>query len=150
MGRSNHERVSEVNRELKQIGYRTWFDEERMQGNIHDAMTEGIEKTKCVIVFLTKKYIEKVNGNDETDNCKLEFNYAFIRKKLIVLVVMEEEAKEAMKIGVLGMKIGAKLYIDMSRELKIGELVEQLKRQEIHLNNVKTNFLSLFPCVVKA
>ena len=34
LGRSNHARVAEVNRLLKAAGFVTWFDEDRMQGDI--------------------------------------------------------------------------------------------------------------------
>ena len=41
LGRSNHARVAEVNRLLKAAGFVTWFDEDRMQGDIVSQMANG-------------------------------------------------------------------------------------------------------------
>ena len=76
LGRNNHDRVSTINKELKNLGYRTWFDEERIKGEIVNRMADGIERTQCVIVFITKKYLDKVTGERANDNCRLEFDYA--------------------------------------------------------------------------
>ena len=51
-----------------------------MRGDIFEKMAEGIELTKSVIVFITQKYLDKVNGENASDNCKREFNYAVIKK----------------------------------------------------------------------
>ena len=37
-GRDNHKRVSKINKALKERGLITWFDEDRMEGSIVDAM----------------------------------------------------------------------------------------------------------------
>ena len=79
-GRENHDRVSFINQELKNMGYKTWFDEDEMAGNIAERMSEGTEQAEAVIVFLTRKYYEKVNGKNPLDNCKREFNYAVQKK----------------------------------------------------------------------
>ena len=76
LGRNNHVRVSKINEELKKRGYRTRFDEERMKGHIINRMAEGIEQTSGVIVFITKKYLDKVTGETANDNCRREFDYA--------------------------------------------------------------------------
>ena len=39
--RDNHERVAVVNEALKGAGYETWFDNDRMHGNIAQRMAEG-------------------------------------------------------------------------------------------------------------
>ena len=58
-GRNNHERVSLINTALKARGINTWFDSDRMFG-INEKMINGIENTKCMIVFTTQIYIDKV------------------------------------------------------------------------------------------
>ena len=59
------------------MGTRTWFDEERMQGNVLDRMCTGIDDSECVVVFVTQNYLDKVGGvNGPQDNCKKEFEYA--------------------------------------------------------------------------
>ena len=45
-----------------------------------DQMCRGIDNAKVVLVFITKRYCDKVGGDNEGDNCKLEFNYAVRRK----------------------------------------------------------------------
>ena len=59
-GRNNHDRVSYINEELKSRGYVTWFDNDRMTGDIQDIMAEGIENTKVVVLFITESYRTKV------------------------------------------------------------------------------------------
>ena len=56
IGRGNHERVMAVNDHLKKLGLKTWFDQDKMSGDIVKQMAEGIEKTKVVLVFITKRY----------------------------------------------------------------------------------------------
>lgn len=98
-GRSNHARVAAVNDALKRAGLVTWFDEERMRGDIVRQMTEGIDRSSLVLVFVTRNYIQKVAGEGAygaNDNCKAEFDYACNRKGVerMVAVVMEEESPE--------------------------------------------------------
>merc|ERR1711937_1132440 len=93
-GRHNHQRVSLVNEKFKTAGLITWFDEDRMQGDIVSKMTEGIDHSSVVLAFITKKYITKVSGKGHagaTDNCKREFDYACQRKGVekVVTAVMD-------------------------------------------------------------
>ena len=120
-GRDNHQRVSLINKELKECGYETWFDEEKMVGNIVKQMCRGIDKTKGIIVFITQRYLEKVNSEDASDNCKLEFNYASRRKtsSKMVAVVMEKSMHDTKKwTGSVGMHLGGEMYVDMSGDLE--------------------------------
>jgi hypothetical protein len=90
MGRSNHARVSRVSSSLKERGLIAWFDSDRLSGNIVKQMCDGIDNSNCIIVFITKNYVEKVAGSNANDNCQLEFNYAFRRKSAsrMIAVVM--------------------------------------------------------------
>ena len=77
-GRSNHERVSRVNAALQAAGLVTWFDEERMHGDVVAQMTDGIDHSSLVLVFITHNYINKVAGfgpNGANDNCKVRAAY---------------------------------------------------------------------------
>ena len=89
-GRKNHDRVARINDLLKENGINTWFDAEKMTGNIIEKMCEGIEYTKCIIVFITNNYINKVGGPNGKDNCKREFNHAinFHGPEKMIAVVM--------------------------------------------------------------
>ena len=98
-GRDNHFRVSLINKELQDIGYQTWFDGDRMKGDLFEQMVQGIGNTQSVIVFITQRYIDKVNGENAGDNCKREFSYAAVKKTSsnMVAIVMEREMCDTRK-----------------------------------------------------
>ena len=50
--RDNHERVAVVNEALKGAGYETWFDDDRMHGNIHQRMAEGKGGLYFFLIFI--------------------------------------------------------------------------------------------------
>ena len=95
LGRNNHDRVSAVNDALKQLGYRTWFDSDRMTGDIVDTLCEGIDNTRLVLVFVTQKYVKEVKSGQDNNTKKLQFNYAVRGKgvKNIIPVIMEDRMK---------------------------------------------------------
>ena len=76
LGRNNHDRVKRIFQALKQRGLCLWFDEVYMEGDIDKAMCKGIDESKLVIIFITKRYMQKVAGDNDQDNCQKEFNYA--------------------------------------------------------------------------
>ena len=142
-GRDNHFRVLLINKELKGIGYNTWFDGECMKGDLFKQMSPGIENTQCVIVFITQKYIDKVGGDNAGDNCKNEFNYAAIKKTSsnMVAVLLEREMRDTRKwTGPVGLHLSTKMYIDMSGDLtkrtylsqQVNRLKEELQFMGIH------------------
>jgi len=90
-GRDTHKRVSLINNALKKMGLITWFDEERMTGSIRKLMTEGVDNTLVMIVFITRAYVDKANGDDDGDNCRYEFTYSVDQRRPqnMVPVVME-------------------------------------------------------------
>lgn len=49
-------------------------------GDIVKKMCNGIDKTKCVIVFVTDNYVKKVDSSNFNDNCQLEFKYSMRQK----------------------------------------------------------------------
>ena len=63
--RKTHDRVSRVNAMLKARGFITWFDEERMEGNINQQMARGVDYSRAVIVFVTERYMQKVGGEGD-------------------------------------------------------------------------------------
>ena len=134
LGRSNHERVLLVKKLLHACGLRCWLDEEQMQGDVNDKMTEGIDNAETVIVFVTGRYITKAAGkgpNGANDNCKLEFDYASLRKGVerMVAVVMEPDVRDTKTWrGVVGAKLGTSLYVDMSGD-SLESAVQTLARE---------------------
>ena len=84
-------------------------------------MAEGIEQIKCVAVFITQKYHNKVNGKVGNDNCKLEFGYATITKtnNKIIAIVMEPCMTNIKKWkGQVGLHLGGKKYVNMSEDVE--------------------------------
>ena len=93
----NHTRVSRISDLLKGNGINTWFDSDKMDGNMVEKMCEGIENTKCFVAFITSNYIKKVGGDNDEDNCKREFNYAVQFhgcKKIIAVVMVNNKIKK--------------------------------------------------------
>ena len=93
----NHKVVAKLNNFLKSKGIRTWFDDERMENDVKDQMTSGIDNSRLVLAFVTRAYIDKVRQTDNaSDNCKLEFKYAANRKtaKGMLAIVMEPGVRD--------------------------------------------------------
>jgi GTPase SAR1 family protein len=113
----NHEKVKIINEALQKKGLITWFDEEKMKGDLIDRMTEGIEKTKCVLVFVTENYRNKVNGLEKRDNCYLEFSHATFQKgpQKMISIVMEKEMRNTKDWkGQIGVALQKHIYYDFS------------------------------------
>lgn len=127
-GSANHVKVEAINAELKKRGITPWFDQEQMTGDIGKRMAEGIEKSRCIIVFLTKNYMDKVNGENAGDNCQKEFNYATTKKSsaLMIPVVMEPDMRSPGEWdGSIGFELSRLLYCDMCFDFSNSQLVEQ-------------------------
>eukprot|EP00732_Lithocolla_globosa_P000144 Lithocolla_globosa_v1_NODE_29_length_9070_cov_27.690371.p2 type:complete len:630 gc:universal NODE_29_length_9070_cov_27.690371:3318-1429(-) len=121
LGRNNHNRVAEIHLGLKKRGLRPWFDSERMTGRITKQMTDGIDSSHLVIVFVTERYQNKIDSDDTIDdNCKFEFDYAIGRKKAagILCVVMEPHMHDSSAWkGPLGGHLGRQLYVSASGDI---------------------------------
>jgi len=79
-------------------------------------MVEGIENTKCVTVFVTVRYRDKINQKDTRDNAKFEFNRAFEHlgvKKLKPVVMEVEMIDQRAWGGMLAACIGNSVFIDL-------------------------------------
>lgn len=83
-------------------------------------MTEGIDKADLTAVFITQNYIRKVAGKGpkgDDDNCKFEFDYACMRRGVarVIPIVFEPKCRDTSRWeGPVGMKLGTKLYSDLS------------------------------------
>ncbi len=117
-------RVGRMNEALRKRGLVTWFDSERMSGTVRQAMTDALDATCCVLIFITKKYEEKVNSKNEADNCYFEFNVAAHNRNLAnmrIPIVMEEcmLSQEGWQGGGrLMAEVGHQLYFDLSSDDK--------------------------------
>ena len=151
-GRDNHERVTLINEALKKLGYCTWFDEEDLTGDIDDKIAKGIEQTKCVIVFMTQKYLNKVNGDNANDYCKTEFYHAsnVKTKDKMVAVIMEPCMTGREWMGRVGLCLNRKIFIDMSDNVKdenylmekMKSLQKELRAMGIQPTSVANNYVT--------
>lgn len=118
-GRSTHARAAQVNEWLKEAGLITWFDSDRMEGDINFRMSEGIDGSGVFLAFITTNYITKVAGKGTRgadDNAKFEFDYACMRRGVerVVPIVFEPDCRDTSTWeGPVGMKLGTKLYSDL-------------------------------------
>ena len=75
------------------FGWSTWFDENDMGWNLDGSMFKGISECDLALVFLTKKYISKIENNclDYTnrDNCAKEWNLINLKQKPIIPIALE-------------------------------------------------------------
>jgi len=132
--RNNHQRVSILKEALEARGYKTWFDEEMMTGNIERKMMEGIDGSRTIICFVTDRYCEKANGDGERgddDNCKFELDYALKRKGAAAIypVVMEPRMRDTGNwSGIVLGKLGGKLYADFSEDDRLESAVDVIDR----------------------
>ena len=134
LSRNNHDRVSKVNKWLKENGIICWFDEERMKGNIVQQMCNGIDNASIVIVFITKNYITKIVGRgpkEQGDNCLIEYNYCLNRKTTSKMLAVVHESccfNTQLWVGPVGL-LGPTLYIDNTSDDKFEKNMQILLSQ---------------------
>ncbi|XP_064635353.1 uncharacterized protein LOC135492695 [Lineus longissimus] len=103
---------------LKSHGYKIWMDVEHMQGSTLSAMADAIEQSSAVIVAMSQKY-------KNSQNCRVEGEYAFTKGKRIIPLIVEPKYKPD---GWLGLILGAKLYYNFSRGEAFEATMENLMR----------------------
>ena len=96
-------------------------------------MVSGINNSQCVIVFVTKKYTEKVAGDNAEDNCQLEFNFSARTKTAnhMIPVVMEKGMGNTRTWkGEVGMVLGGQMYVsahgDLNDEAYLNKTADEL------------------------
>lgn len=127
----NHERVAAINKRLKKEGLRTWFDEERLTGNIVQQVTRGIEQSRKVVVFVTRNYMEKLQVEQGIDYCSVEFTTAakVHGPQNMIAVVLEPEMRDQRTWrGPLQGYLGEAIFLDFSTPAKIEENMPALIR----------------------
>ena len=130
LGRRTHDRVKRVHEVLRQHGIATWLDEEEMRGNIVQRMTEGIESSTLVLVFVTRNYIDKAAGrgpNGESDNVFREFQFSCNRKivadQLLPIVLEPRCHDQRTWDGQVGFNLGNHLYVSLTDDNDLESVV---------------------------
>ena len=96
-GKVVHDRVETINEALKERKVVTWFDGDKMKGDMNEAMWTAIESSTIVIVFVTADYQRKLKSGDDFDNCRREYQASLRTKGLenMLFVVMEEDMMDS-------------------------------------------------------
>ena len=115
---------------LTMAGIDVWLDTHDIhrESDVIRSMTSGIDKATAVIVCITQQYIEKCNRT-ENDNCKLELDYAYVRKgqaRLVPVVLDKSCLDTRMWNGKVGAYLASHLYVDFSDDSKIVANAPQL------------------------
>jgi hypothetical protein len=121
-GEDNHNRVKYLKNILNnQYGWTTWFDEDDMEWNIDGSMYKGISQCALACVFLTKKYIFKIENNNldffNRDNCAKEWNLINIKKKPVLPIGFEKGIKNInnWENTLIGMYLANHFIFDMHK-----------------------------------
>lgn len=148
LDRSNHDRVNRMNAALKARGLRTWFDEDKMADNIVEQMTDGIDSSRCVVVFITDRYMTKVAGkgpNKDKDNCLYEFQHASISKGpgKMIPVVMEPQCEDNSGwFGILAGHLRSKLYLSYTSDEDFENTADRLYKMILDVIKTTTDNIS--------
>ena len=124
---NTHEKVKAISTVLCDKGLEVWLDENHLRGEVASGIMKGLQQSKCCVVFLTKRYLERCN--DPNNNCAKEFKAATkIHKiqKMIVVLLDPEVANPTSWFGVVQFELGDKLYIDLSKTENWDHSIPQL------------------------
>ena len=99
-----------------------------------DKITDGIDRSRVIVVCLTRKYMEKVTQTENSnDFCKIEYNYAWNKySKSMVVVVMEKELKDTTKwTGTVAATLGGQIYHDFSTDKNLHQVCNALMNVKV-------------------
>jgi hypothetical protein len=131
LGRDNHQRVVLLKEALQERGIITWIDTDNMKDNLRHCMSQGLNESMSIIYFITKKYEEKINGGDNTDDCLFELNAASKNPTLAnnrIVISMEKcmlNPRE-WQAGRLKDELCLHLFIDMSEDDLIVAIADKI------------------------
>jgi len=99
-GRDNHQRVLKIAQFLQYHGLKVFLDdwEAHRYSSKDEAMIDGMRRSGVVLMFLTQKYIERIEDGKLDDDCVAEFNLAK-RAPTIIPVILEKELLTTTKWG---------------------------------------------------
>lgn len=101
---SNQEQCKTLNELLKSKGYKTWIDYENVLQDLHESMAHAVESASVILICYSESY-------KNSNNCRLEAQYALDRLKPIIPIRMQAKFRPD---GWLGLLIGGKFYVDLS------------------------------------
>jgi len=145
-GRNIHQRVQLINQGLRKKGLITHFDDILPTGNdIVSHITTGINRSRCLVIFLTKGYMDKVIGNYPMDHCHIEFGYTLAKRHpdLIIPVVMEQGLLNPQSwLGNIGIALGHMTPINLVDDNQFDSKIEELYQRIIRISKSGTNLFA--------
>ncbi|CAF0943736.1 unnamed protein product [Rotaria sordida] len=109
---------SKIARELKNLNYLVWIDQDNISGDILTSMASAVENSYVVLMAINEQYYQ-------SRYCRLEAEYSVERNKASIPMLMQSGYKAA---GWLGIINGSKLHIDFS-QLSFDEAFILLRRE---------------------
>jgi hypothetical protein len=144
-GRNIVERVQRINAALKARGLMTWMGERGVGQQVIQQVCSGIDKSRCMITFLTRGYIDRVLKNSPTDNCSMEFNYNLRRKhphNIIPVVLEKEIMNPATWTGPIGVVLGEIPCVNMVDEGRFDAQIDELYQRVILFSKAAEKFFA--------
>ncbi|CAF3384086.1 unnamed protein product [Rotaria sp. Silwood1] len=109
---------SKIARELKNLNYSVWIDQDDISGDILTSMASAVENAYVVLMAVNENYYN-------SRYCRLEAEYSVERNKASIPMLMQAGYKAA---GWLGIINGSKFQIDFS-QLPFEEAFNLLRRE---------------------
>lgn len=129
LGRENHDRVTAINRQLRSLGVKTWFNAKKAKDlDYATHVKSGIDRSKTVLLFITENYIKKVS--DAVQINSIEFYHSISTKPttMILGIIMERRTrrknlwpKEFIEV------FGDSLIYDMAEDADVASVGLQIK-----------------------
>eukprot|EP01041_Mallomonas_annulata_P011757 gene11757-24656_t len=142
-GRSNRARVVKIESALKAFGLKTASNCDIGIKGVVKVLYHAIDNSQAALVFVTRRYMEKVEVGDERDHCHIEFHYlARHFKDKLIPIVLEHDIKYEPWTGPVGLTLGHHTYIDFSTDdrfdERMNELYNAISRIIITINDYQT------------
>ncbi|CAK9046854.1 unnamed protein product [Durusdinium trenchii] len=122
-GRDNHQRVMQIAATLEKHGIQVFLQdrEAHRYSSTDEAMIDGMRRSAVALIFVTRRYIEKIEEGRVDDDCVAQFNLAK-RAPAILPVVLEPEMTKISKWGWnrVYAHLSNKMLVDLSRGDVVG------------------------------
>jgi hypothetical protein len=144
-GRNIHQRVQRISQALRSRGLLTHFDEALPAGDVASHITTGINRSRSLVIFLTKGYMDKVVGNFPSDHCHIEFNYTLAKRHpdLIVPVVMEQQLLNPQAwLGNIGLALGHMQPVNFVDDNNFDAKITDLYNRVIKISKTGANLFA--------
>lgn len=109
--------MREVHSALQAGGWRVWMDVHEVRGSTLEAMASAVENAAVVVIAVSSSY-------KKSAHCRMEAEFAMMKRKPIVPVVVERGYQPD---GWLGMLMGARFYHTLTDERDLERVVSALE-----------------------